>query len=164
MQFQDKLKQLIDDHNITRKELADQLNVAYSTVGNYINAGREPDIDMLIKIADCFSISVDELVGHSTSNSISDDEIRLLRLFRQLAPENRELLIKIAAVMGEQHNSKQVRTSQNVRTCFLLRSDYRLIFRVSQFKICTRLITIPVNPITPVSNTSIVDMTFPVRL
>ena len=48
MQFQDKLKQLIDDHNITRKELADQLNVAYSTLGNYINAGREPDIDMLI--------------------------------------------------------------------------------------------------------------------
>ena len=110
MQFQDKLKQLIDDHNITRKELADQLNVAYSTVGNYINAGREPDIDMLIKIADCFSISVDELVGHNTSNSISDDETRLLRLFRQLTPENRELLIKIAAVMGEQNNYTQVRT------------------------------------------------------
>ena len=104
MQFQDKLKQLIDDHNITRKELADQLNVAYSTVGNYINAGREPDIDMLIKIADCFSISVDELVGHNTSNSISDGETRLLCLFRQLTPENRELLIKIAAVMGEQNN------------------------------------------------------------
>ena len=56
MQFQEKFRQLIDDHNITRKELADQLNVAYSTVGNYINAGREPDSDMLIKIADCFSI------------------------------------------------------------------------------------------------------------
>ena len=93
MQFQDKLKQLIDDHNITRKELAEQLNIAYSTIGNYINAGREPDIDMLIKIADCFSISIDELVGHDTAWSLTDEETRLLHLFRHLTDENQKMLV-----------------------------------------------------------------------
>ncbi len=103
MQFNDRFRQLMDDHQITRKELAEQLNIAYSTLGNYLNGDREPDIDMLIKIADFFSVSVDYLLGHHTDETISDEETRLLHLFRQLTPEHRQLLTEITNVMGKQN-------------------------------------------------------------
>lgn len=103
MQFNNRFRQLIDDRQIGRKELAEQLNIAYSTLGNYLNGDREPDINMLIKIADLFSVSIDYLVGHPTNQTISDEETRLLHLFRQMPPEHQQMLTEIAKVMTLQN-------------------------------------------------------------
>ena len=103
MQFHNRFRQLIDDRQIGRKELAEQLNIAYSTLGNYLNGDREPDINMLIKIADLFSVSIDYLVGHPTNQTISDEETRLLHLFRQMPPEYQQMLTEIAKVMTLQN-------------------------------------------------------------
>ena len=103
MQVHNRFRQLIDDRQIGRKELAEQLNIAYSTLGNYLNGDREPDINMLIKIADLFSVSIDYLVGHPTNQTISDEETRLLHLFRQMPPEHQQMLTEIARVMTLQN-------------------------------------------------------------
>lgn len=103
MQFHNRFRQLMDDHQIGRKELAEQLNIAYSTLGNYLTGDREPDIDMLIKIADLFSVSIDYLAGHPTDQTISDEETRLLHLFRQMPPEHQQMLTEIAKVMTQQN-------------------------------------------------------------
>ena len=103
MQFHNRFRQLIDDRQIGRKELAEHLNIAYSTLGNYLNGDREPDINMLIKIADLFSVSIDYLVGHPTNQTISDEETRLMHLFRQMPPEHQQMLTEIAKVMTLQN-------------------------------------------------------------
>lgn len=103
MQFHNRFRQLMDDHQIGRKELAQRLNIAYSTLGNYLTGDREPDLNMLIKIADLFSVSIDYLVGHPTRQTISDEEIRLLHLFRQMPPEHQQMLTEIAKVMTLQN-------------------------------------------------------------
>lgn len=103
MQFHNRFRQLIDDRQIGRKELAEQLNIAYSTLGNYLTGDREPDLNMLIKIADLFSVSIDYLVGHPTNQTISDEETRLLHLFRQMPPEHQQMLTEIAKVMTLQN-------------------------------------------------------------
>lgn len=47
----------------TQSELAQMLGGKKSLVSNYENGYSTPDIYMLIKIADIFDVSLDELVG-----------------------------------------------------------------------------------------------------
>lgn len=47
----------------TQSELAEMLGGKKSLVSNYENGYSTPDIYMLIKIADIFDVSLDELVG-----------------------------------------------------------------------------------------------------
>ena len=48
---------------LTQEKLANLLNGRKSLVSNYENAYSMPDILTLIKLADVFQVSLDELVG-----------------------------------------------------------------------------------------------------
>lgn len=52
--------------NLTQEELANMLNGKKSLVSNYENGYSTPDIDTLIKLADIFDITLDELVGRDS--------------------------------------------------------------------------------------------------
>ena len=43
MNFGNILRELLEDNDITQKQLADDLNIASTTIGNYIRGLREPD-------------------------------------------------------------------------------------------------------------------------
>lgn len=49
--------------NLTQEQLAQRLNGKKSLVSNYENGYSTPDIETLIKLADIFDITLDELVG-----------------------------------------------------------------------------------------------------
>ena len=49
--------------DMTQEELANRLNGRKSLISNYENGHSTPDIYMLIKLADIFNVSLDELVG-----------------------------------------------------------------------------------------------------
>lgn len=51
------------DKNLTQGQLADMLGVAKTTISMWESGDRKPDIFMLKKIADLFSISTDDLLG-----------------------------------------------------------------------------------------------------
>lgn len=57
------IQKLRKEHEWTQEELANRLGVSRAALGNYEREKREPDIDILIKMADTFKISIDELVG-----------------------------------------------------------------------------------------------------
>lgn len=48
---------------LTQEELAKKLNGKKSLVSNYENGYSTPDIETIIKLADIFDITIDELVG-----------------------------------------------------------------------------------------------------
>ena len=56
-------KNLRKDNNLTQAELAKKLGVAPSTVGMYERGQREPDFETLEKIANCFSVNMNTLLG-----------------------------------------------------------------------------------------------------
>lgn len=68
MSFGDNLVALRESRNISRKELAEKLDIPYTTLRNYENNQREPGHGLLIKIATLFSVSVDELIGHTLAH------------------------------------------------------------------------------------------------
>lgn len=80
MTFAECLQELREDRNISRKELAAFLNISVSTLGMYEQGRREPNIDMLIKLADYFNVSLDFLVGRSANNEERKNMLEALRL------------------------------------------------------------------------------------
>lgn len=48
---------------MSQDDLAPYLNICRQTLSNYEIGKRLPDIDMLIKLADIFDVSIDALVG-----------------------------------------------------------------------------------------------------
>lgn len=59
----ENIKALRKLHGKTQSELAEMLGGKKSWVSNYENGYSTPDIFMLVKIADIFDVSLDELVG-----------------------------------------------------------------------------------------------------
>lgn len=54
----------------TQEEMAQLLNVKRATYGEYERGNNLPPIDKLVTIADCFSVSIDYLVGRSEKQII----------------------------------------------------------------------------------------------
>ena len=64
-----RLKELRKANGLTQHQLANELGMIHQTYSNYENEKHEPNIAMLIKLADYFDVSVDYLIGHEkTSN------------------------------------------------------------------------------------------------
>ncbi len=67
-----KVKVLRGELDLTRKELAKDLNISYQTLSKYETNEREPNIDTLKKLADYFNVSIDELVSRNSSDSTTN--------------------------------------------------------------------------------------------
>ena len=61
--FSEQLYALRIESGLTRNQLAEKLNVSVRLISYWENGQRECDFDMLIKIADLFSVSIDYLLG-----------------------------------------------------------------------------------------------------
>jgi repressor LexA len=61
--FNEVLKSLRNKRGLTQESLANKLNVSPSTYGLWEQGRRTPEKNMLIKIADLFDVSVDDLLG-----------------------------------------------------------------------------------------------------
>ena len=63
--FSEQLNGLRIENNLSRIQLAEKLNVSVRLISYWEKGQRECDFDMLIKIADLFSVSVDYLLGRT---------------------------------------------------------------------------------------------------
>ncbi|MGN0989453.1 MAG: helix-turn-helix domain-containing protein [Eubacteriales bacterium] len=103
MTFNIKLKALRKRDGLTQKELSEKLGVALSTVAMWETANREPDISMLKKISDCFSISLEVLLNdkldindvteiiHDDASPLFDEDVRDIRRMLKDRPEMKML-------------------------------------------------------------------------
>lgn len=66
--FNERFRILKDESGLSSKELSQELDIAPSTLSYYLK-DREPNYDMLIKIADYFDVTIDWLVGMTDSRS-----------------------------------------------------------------------------------------------
>ena len=60
-----RLKELREQNNLSQQDLAKILKVSPSTVSNWEAGKRQPDIQMIIEIANYFNVSVDEVLGRA---------------------------------------------------------------------------------------------------
>ncbi|MBQ1862878.1 MAG: helix-turn-helix transcriptional regulator [Clostridia bacterium] len=102
MSFNMKLRTLRKMKGMKQRELAEALGVALSTIAMWETANREPNFAMIRKIADYFSVSIEQLVNDDIelefgsnntlkNNARFDEEIISLRNMLHTRPEMRML-------------------------------------------------------------------------
>lgn len=94
MAFSETLRSLLEEQGLTQKQLALDLNITQSTLGGYIQGTREPDFDTLKLFAKYFRVSTDYLLGYSLTPGSVPGEQEILRIYRSLDAEQRELYIE----------------------------------------------------------------------
>lgn len=73
--FKEKVKELMNEKNISQRDLANAIKINESAMSRYISGERTPRIDILTKIARFFNVSIDELMD----DSFDDTEFKELR-------------------------------------------------------------------------------------
>ncbi|MCD7764167.1 MAG: helix-turn-helix domain-containing protein [Lachnospiraceae bacterium] len=107
MSFGKNLRTLIEERDITQKELARQLNIAPSTLGSYVQDAREPDFNTLKSLAAYFNVSIDYLLDYTPDQIKSHQENELLRIFRSLTAEQRDICLEQCKVFVRVNNKEQ---------------------------------------------------------
>ena len=92
------LKSLRHERGLSQQQLAEELGINQQSINGYENTATEPDIEMLMKLADFFRTSVDYLIGYeavrdSRLSTVSAEEMRLLESLRSL-PEPLQAHVK----------------------------------------------------------------------
>ena len=90
MSFGNNLRTLIEERNMTQKGLAQQLNIAPSTIGSYV--------------------SIDYLLDYSSGKTENHQEDEMLRIFRSLTEEQRNICIEQCRVFVNMNPKKKVKT------------------------------------------------------
>ena len=60
-----RLKEIREDNDIKQKEVAEYLNIRQNTYSQYENGQRQIPIEVLIKLAKFYNISIDYLLGQT---------------------------------------------------------------------------------------------------
>ena len=87
IQFGKNLLELRQQRGLTRKQLGEALKISAVTVQSYEKGLRQPNFQMLFKIAIYFDVSLDNLLGYSdVARNIDIDKYRLDRVVNLLIP------------------------------------------------------------------------------
>jgi transcriptional regulator with XRE-family HTH domain len=75
VQLGDKIKELRSARRITQADLASMIGVTPSAISSYETIERQPSYDVLIKLASCFNVSTDYLLGYNRKEVIDSKEL-----------------------------------------------------------------------------------------
>ena len=70
MNYTRKIKGLREEKNLTQQEIANYLNISQRTYSYYEN-GRNIPIEIIIKLADFYNVSVDYILGRTKNKFIN---------------------------------------------------------------------------------------------
>ena len=112
MKLGDIMKELLELHSMTQKQLAEALDLSPSALGNYIQGTLEPDYHTLIRIADHFHVTTDFLLDHTVNTAASDKrgahrEEQLLHIFRSLTNDQQEFYLEQGQIFLRQNRKKE---------------------------------------------------------
>ena len=78
------LKELRKERNLYQKDLAKILNKSTTCICEWENGNNEPNIEDLIKLADFFACTTDELLGRVVADAAPNTGVKITPLARRL--------------------------------------------------------------------------------
>ena len=77
MNFDEQIKKIRKDKNLTQQDMADKLGISRQAVSNWENNKNLPDIEMLITMSQVFCLTLDELIlGGTQMNNMTEKLIK----------------------------------------------------------------------------------------
>ena len=114
MHYGSRMKEWITDHDILQKTLAKEFHVTEAMMSHYMTGRNEVTVDVLVQFAKRTGLSMDYLVGLTDlprpPMELSEGEQDMVKRFRTLSREQRELIVKNIAIMQEQNKAKKIGT------------------------------------------------------
>lgn len=104
MEFGKKLKMLLEYKDIQHKKFAETLNIHPSTLNGYLNEGKQPDFELVRKIAATLEVSTDYLLDYNDKAQgppLSNEELAMLTKFRKFPKEKQDLVISLVEMLSE---------------------------------------------------------------
>lgn len=80
-----RIKDLREDKDMRQSDLAAATGIDQRTISNYETGKTSPDAYALIKLADFFDVSIDYLVGRTSTNSSAEE--RRIKIINKLIKE-----------------------------------------------------------------------------
>lgn len=102
------LRRLREEAGISQQKLADAVGVSQPSIYKYENLNVEPDIGVLISLANYFGTSVDYVIGHTQERrpiertepyQLNEAEMMLITAYRGMSAEGRECLLHVAGML-----------------------------------------------------------------
>ncbi len=111
MAFGENLEMIRKQKKVSQTKLGKVLGLTQQMISSYEKNMSSPNIDVLIKIANYFNVSVDYLLGHTTSPSTYENaEGRLLRYFNGLSELDKEKCLTIIQTLLTVRNNEEQTT------------------------------------------------------
>lgn len=102
-----RILRLINEQNLTQKELARRVGTTEVSIGRYINGKREPNATVLGDIARVLDVTTDYLLGLSTSPDIEDEDPQIKILARSAKSLTPEQLKTVQAVIDSYERDRK---------------------------------------------------------
>lgn len=119
MSFGANLERIRKDKKVSQAKLGKELGITQQMVSSYEKEIASPNVEVLIKIADYFNISIDTLVGHEVKNSeINPTEARFFQYFKNLTELDRERCVTIAKTLLEDramNKKRKIRSDKKIK-------------------------------------------------
>ncbi|MFC5713829.1 helix-turn-helix domain-containing protein [Thalassorhabdus alkalitolerans] len=133
-----RIRQLRKERKMTLRELAEELNIPFTTLGNYEREDRQPNFDTFETIASYFNVTIDYLAGRSEDKTIEEnlfreDFVNLQDILQDIEdPETRKTVVSIFDQMFLITNSELKLGNENKRELELIKQIVHFIFRLKQ--------------------------------
>ncbi|HTS40674.1 MAG TPA: helix-turn-helix transcriptional regulator [Xanthobacteraceae bacterium] len=88
-----KLKELRIKKNKSLQQVADAVGASKAHIWDLeIGKSKNPSIDLLKKLADCFDVSISDLVGENPAPEADPQVVAMYRELKQLTPGDRQAI------------------------------------------------------------------------
>lgn len=88
----ERITQLRKQHSLSQEELAKKAGVSRTIIGNYERNSNTPSIEVLVKLAKIFNVSVDFLIGEGELSSFDKSLLKRIEDIEKLDSETKEHL------------------------------------------------------------------------
>ena len=109
MDVAERIRDIIDDHDMTQKELAMRLDIRYTTLNNYLKKYNRVPLEVLRSIAVELNVTTDYLFDLAKSPerplSLNNTERKLIENFRSLSKSQKELILQNIIFMQNQNRN-----------------------------------------------------------
>lgn len=104
------LKDLRQARKLRQADMAEMLQIDRTTYAKYESGASEPPLLTIVQLAGYFGVSVDYILGINTVK-LPEDEAELLKIYRQLTPSGRAIILATAEATLRQADMRQDSTT-----------------------------------------------------
>lgn len=104
MDFGMKLKQILEFEDIRQKDFARVLHLSPSTLNGYLNYGKQPDFEIVKRMASVLKVSTDYLLDYNSKENeppLTMKELVFLTNLRSLDEKQQEIIFKLTEMLSK---------------------------------------------------------------